>query len=83
MRSGGATEAVDIPDVTDRMFDDADGWPHPKMKHTYRRQKQRNAQKGLNSGRRPAKAPNACQQRANKEQTTIATNFRNEQERLF
>jgi hypothetical protein len=27
------------------MFDDAGGWTDPNMKHTYRRQKQRNAQK--------------------------------------
>src|SRR6185437_2761505 len=45
MRSGGATEADMLPEVTDRMFDDAGGWADPNMKHTYRRHKQRNAQK--------------------------------------
>lgn len=45
MRSGGATEADHIPEVTDRMFDDAGGWADPKMKDRYRRRKQDNAQK--------------------------------------
>jgi hypothetical protein len=45
MRSGGATEADHIPEITDRMFDDAGGWADPKMKDRYRRRKQDNAQK--------------------------------------
>ena len=45
MRSGGATEADALPEITDRMFDDAGGWLDPNMKNTYRRQKQRNAQR--------------------------------------
>jgi hypothetical protein len=45
MRSGGATEADDLEEVTDRMFDDAGGWADPAMKNRYRRQKSRNAQK--------------------------------------
>ncbi len=44
MRSGGATEADTIPEITDRMFDDAGGWSDPDMKNRYRRDKQRNAQ---------------------------------------
>lgn len=34
-----------IPEVTDRMFDDAGGWADPNMKNRYRRRKQDNAQK--------------------------------------
>jgi hypothetical protein len=45
MRAGGATEADTLPEVTDRMFDDAGGWTDPNMKHRYRRQKVRAAQK--------------------------------------
>jgi hypothetical protein len=45
MRAGGATEADDIPEITDRMFDDSGGWADPNMKNRYRRNKQRNAQK--------------------------------------
>jgi hypothetical protein len=45
MRSGGATEADDIDEVTDRMFDDSGGWSDPHTKNRYRRKKQRNAQK--------------------------------------
>lgn len=47
MRSGGATEADDVEEITDRMFDDAGGWTDPNMKHRYRRNKQRNANKVL------------------------------------
>jgi hypothetical protein len=45
MRSGGATEVDSLPEVTDRMFDDAGGWSDPTMKNTYRREPQRNARK--------------------------------------
>ena len=45
MRAGAATEADELPEVTDRMFDDAGGWCDPNMKNTYRRAKSRNAQK--------------------------------------
>ncbi len=45
MRAGAATEADALPEVTDRMFDDAGGWADPNMKHRYRRQKVRAAQK--------------------------------------
>lgn len=43
MRSGGATEADSIPEVTDRMMQDGGGWDDPKMPGRYRRNKQRNA----------------------------------------
>lgn len=42
MRSGAATEIDTIPEVTDRMFDDAGGWSDPNMKNRYRRNKVRN-----------------------------------------
>lgn len=45
MRSGGATEADSIPDVSDRMLQDGGGWRDPHMPQRYRRQKQDNAQK--------------------------------------
>jgi hypothetical protein len=47
MRSGGATEADTIPEITDRMFDDAGGWEDPDTKNRYRRDKQLNAGKVL------------------------------------
>lgn len=44
MRTGGATEADAIPEVTDRMLQDGLGHSDPRTKERYRRQKQRNAQ---------------------------------------
>ncbi len=43
MRSGGATEADAIPEVTDRMLQDGGGWRDPNMPQRYRRKKQDNA----------------------------------------
>lgn len=45
MRSGGATEADGIAEVTDRMLQDGGGWRDPNMPQRYRRRKHDNAQK--------------------------------------
>lgn len=47
-RAGGTTEADTIPEITDRMMDDAGGWTDPKTKTRYRRNKQRNAGEVVN-----------------------------------
>jgi hypothetical protein len=43
MRASAATEADELPGVTDRALQDAGGWNDPKTPQRYRRNKQRNA----------------------------------------